>query len=59
MIILIIDPECNIIDIKVNFVPTVCEAKFCGIIDQSLFYRPHCAFYTKFWKFDIDQQDFT
>jgi hypothetical protein len=33
MIILIIDPECNIIDIKVNFVPTVCEANFCGIIE--------------------------
>ena len=49
MIIRIIDPECNIIDIKVKFVPTVCEAKFCGIIDQSLFYRPHCAFYTRFY----------
>jgi hypothetical protein len=38
---------------------TVCETKFCDIIDQSLFYIDLTTLYTKLWKFDIDQLDFT
>ena len=36
---------------------TVCEIKFCGIIDQSLFYIDLTVRYIQ--NFDIDQLDFT